>query len=80
MNNLINMLLKQNPQFQTFMKQMNGNPAEAKKQVMQMVQSGNVKEQDLNGLKGLADQFGLGGEFDKVLSEIKFPEKKGNRW
>lgn len=81
MNNLINMLLQQNPQLQILLQQFN-NPNIAKQKVMELVNSGQVNNNDIIYLKNIAKQFGLENQVDAALKELNLNniQQKKNRW
>lgn len=81
MNNLINMLLQQNPQLQSLVNQFS-NPQNAKQQVMEMINSGQVTQNDIQQVVNISKQFGLEQQVNTALGELdlsKVREKK-NRW
>lgn len=81
MNNLINMLLQQNPQLQTLINQFS-NPQAAKQQVMEMINSGQVTKNDIQQVVNISKQFGLEQQVNDALGELdlsKIREQK-NRW
>lgn len=81
MNNLINMLLQQNPQLQLLLKQFS-NPNVAKQKVIELINSGQVNNNDIMYLKNMAKQFGLENQVDKALNELNLNniQQKKNRW
>lgn len=81
MNNLINMLLQQNPQLQILLQQFS-NPNIAKQKVMELVNSGQVNNNDIMYLKNMAKQFGLENQVDAALKELNLNnvQQKKNRW
>ena len=81
MNNLINMLLQQNPQLQILLQQFS-NPNIAKQKVMKLVNSGQVNNNDIMYLKNMAKQFGLENQVDAALKELNLNnvQQKKNRW
>lgn len=80
MQNLINMLLQQNPQFQLLAQQFS-NPNVAKQKVLEMINSGQITQQDLNKLKEISKQFGLEQQVDSALSELNLNQiQNKNRW
>ena len=81
MNNLINMLLQQNPQLQILLQQFS-NPNIAKQKVMELVNSGQVNNNDVMYLKNMAKQFGLENQVDAALKELNLNnvQQKKNRW
>lgn len=81
MNNLINMLLQQNPQLQILLQQFS-NPNIAKQKVMELVNSGQVNNNDIMYLKNMAKQFGLENQVDAALKELNLnnAQQKKNRW
>lgn len=81
MNNLINMLLQQNPQLQALINQFS-NPQAAKQQVMEMINSGQVTKNDIQQVVNISKQFGLEQQINDALGELdlsKVREQK-NRW
>ena len=81
MNNLINMLLQQNPQLQILLQQFS-NPSIAKQKVIELVNSGQVNNNDIMYLKNMAKQFGLENQVDATLKELNLNnvQQKKNRW
>lgn len=81
MNNLINMLLQQNPQLQALINQFS-NPQAAKQQVMEIINSGQVTKKDIQQIVNISKQFGLEQQVNDALGELdlsKVREQK-NRW
>lgn len=81
MNNLINMLLQQNPQLQALINQFS-NPQAAKQQVMEIINSGQVTKKDIQQIVNISKQFGLEQQVNDALGELdlsKIREQK-NRW
>lgn len=78
MNNLINMLLQQNPQLQ-FLVQQFSNPNLAKQKVIELINSGQISENDIQQFKNFSKQFGLEAQVNNALNELNLKPKK-NRW
>lgn len=81
MDNLINMLLQQNPQLQALLNQFS-SPQMAKQKVMEMINSGQVTKNDIQQVVNISKQFGLEQQVNDALGELdlsKIKEKK-NRW
>lgn len=81
MNNLINMLLQQNPQLQTLMRQFS-NPNVAKQKVIELINSGKISDKDIQQIKNFSKQFGLENQIDNALKELNLNQikPKKNRW
>lgn len=80
MNNLINMLLQQNPQLQILLQQFS-NPNIAKQKIMEMANNGQISNNDILYLKNIAKQFGLENQINSALNELNLnTQKKKNRW
>lgn len=80
--NLINMLLQQNPQLQNIIQQF-ANPQMAKEQVMSMLNNGQISDSDITTIKNLSKQFGFEKEMDSILNQLdlsKVQHPKKNRW
>lgn len=79
MDELIRMLLTQNPQLNTLMQQFS-NPAVAKQKLIEMFNSGQIKAQDIESTKGFLKKFGLDNQVDSVLNELTSRPRKNSRW
>lgn len=81
MNNLINMLLQQNPQLQTLMQQFS-NPNVAKQKVIELINSGQISDKDIQQIRNFSKQFGLENQVNSALSELNLNQTKPkkNRW
>ena len=81
MNNLINMLLQQNPQLQALMQQFS-NPNVAKQKVIELINSGQVSDKDIQQIRNFSKQFGLENQVNNALSELNLNQTKPkkNRW
>lgn len=81
MNNLINMLLQQNPQLQALMQQFS-NPNVAKQKVIELINSGQISDKDIQQIRNFSKQFGLENQVNSALSELNLNQTKlkKNRW
>lgn len=81
MNNLINMLLQQNPQLQALMQQFS-NPNVAKQKVIELINSGQISDKDIQQIRNFSKQFGLENQVNSALSELNLNQTKPkeNRW
>lgn len=81
MNNLINMLLQQNPQLQALMQQFS-NPEVAKQKVIELINSGQISDKDIQQIRNFSKQFGLENQVNSALSELNLNQTKPkkNRW
>lgn len=81
MNNLINMLLQQNPQLQALMQQFS-NPEVAKQKVIELINSGQISDKDIQQIRNFSKQFGLENQVNSALSELNLNQTKlkKNRW
>lgn len=81
MNNLINMLLQQNPQLQALMQQFS-NPNIAKQKVIELINSGQISDKDIQQIRNFSKQFGLENQVNSALSELNLNQikPKKNRW
>lgn len=81
MNNLINMLLQQNPQLQTLMQQFS-NSNVAKQKVIELINSGQISDKDIQQIRNFSKQFGLENQVNSALSELNLNQTKlkKNRW
>ena len=81
MNNLINMLLQQNPQLQALMQQFS-NPEVAKQKVIELINSGQISNKDIQQIRNFSKQFGLENQVNSALSELNLNQTKlkKNRW
>lgn len=81
MNNLINMLLQQNPQLQALMQQFS-NPNVAKQKVIELINSGQISDKDIQQIRNFSKQFGLENQVNSALSELNLNQikLKKNRW
>ena len=81
MNNLINMLLQQNPQLQTLMQQFS-NPNVKKQKVIELINSGQISDKDIQQIRNFSKQFGLENQVNSALSELNLNQTKPkkNRW
>lgn len=81
MNNLINMLLQQNPQLRALMQQFS-NPNVAKQKVIELINSGQISDKDIQQIRNFSKQFGLENQVNSALSELNLNQTKlkENRW
>lgn len=81
MNSLINMLLQQNPQLQALMQQFS-NPNIAKQKVIELINSGQISDKDIQQIRNFSKQFGLENQVNSALSELNLNQTKPkkNRW
>ena len=81
MNNLINMLLQQNPQLQALIQHFS-NPNVAKQKVIELINSGQISDKDIQQIRNFSKQFGLENQVNSALSELNLNQTKlkKNRW
>ena len=75
------MLLQQNPQLQALMQQFS-NPNVAKQKVIELINSGQISDKDIQQIRNFSKQFGLENQVNSALSELNLNQTKPkkNRW